>query len=402
MKATSKAHDMFTMLIIVLVAMSGLMGIDIHLASMPYMMTYMDTDKIHIQQSVTLYLLGLGVSLLFYGPLSDKYGRKPVVVFGLIVACLTSFLAVFIHGITAFLMLRLFQGVGAGASAGLGRTMAVDMFHKKSLDGIRSYFSAIIGLSPLIAPLLGGYLQHYFGWQSNFVFLSILFFILIFPYAFFTDETNRHIRPDLNLSKTLLSNYHYLLKHPAFVGATVLGGIGMAVTIIYATISPFIFQVNYHLSPIIYGWITMGVSVGVLLGRLFNGFLVKKLGNLGVLSFGIHLIILPGLFIVLIKLFHEEWMFVVLLCIFLALSGQAFLRANAMFVALLPHHDKRGSAGALFGSFQTLVGFASGALISLFSYEGMRLLGVSYIVLGLLSYLIYFGLVKYNHQESQR
>ena len=65
MKETSKSHDMFTMLIIVLVAMSGLMGIDIHLASMPYMMAAMDTDKIHIQQSVTLYLLGLGVSLLF-------------------------------------------------------------------------------------------------------------------------------------------------------------------------------------------------------------------------------------------------------------------------------------------------------------------------------------------------
>lgn len=401
MKETSKAHDMFTLLIIVLVAMSGLMGIDIHLASMPSMMTYMDTDKIHIQQSITLYLLGLGVSLLFYGPLSDKYGRKPIVIFGLIVACVSSFLVVLFHGIFAFLILRLIQGVGAGASAGLGRTMAVDMFHKKTLNSMRSYFSAIIALSPLIAPLLGGYLQHYFGWQSNFIFLSAFFLLLIFPYAFLTIETNRHIRPDLNLSKTLVSNYRYLLKHPAFVGATLLGGIGMAITIIYATLTPFIFLDVYHLSPIVYGWITMGVSLGILLGRLFNGFLVRRLNNLGVLLFGMHLIVIPGVFIVLIVLFHQTWMLIVLLCIFLALSGQAFMRANAMFIALFPHNDKRGSAGALFGSFQTLVSFLCGALISLFPHEGMLLLGASYILLGFLSYSIYLGLLKHNYQESQ-
>ena len=100
--------------VLTMMATCGLLGIDMHLASMPTMMHLMSTDKTHMQLSISIFLLGIGGSQLFYGPLSDKYGRKPVVVFGLTLAALSNFLVLFSLDINYFLFLRLLQGLGCG------------------------------------------------------------------------------------------------------------------------------------------------------------------------------------------------------------------------------------------------------------------------------------------------
>src|SRR5436309_2599299 len=107
----------------VIFAICGMLGIDIHLASLPHIMAYMHTDKSHMQQSVSIFLLGMGVSLLFYGPLSDKYGRKPIVIFGLAFASIFSFASALSTNINTFLILRLLQGIGSGVCMGVGRTI---------------------------------------------------------------------------------------------------------------------------------------------------------------------------------------------------------------------------------------------------------------------------------------
>ena len=208
--------------------------------------------------------------------------EKPIVMFGLIFAAITCLATGFYAFYSRFfLVLRLLQGVGAGACAGLGRTMAVDMFHRQTLKSIRSYFFSYYWLITLACTCLGGYLQHYFGWEANFFFLSALFFSLSILYGRYAFETNEHIQRNLSFSNTLIPSYIYLIKRPSFIGATLIGGIGMAVTVTYATLTPFIFQVGYHLTPITYGWLTMGLSIGVILGRLFNGHLIRKWGHLG-------------------------------------------------------------------------------------------------------------------------
>src|ERR1700675_170108 len=92
---TTNFSEFKLLAIMSLVAICGMLGTDIHLASIPHIMTYMHTDKAHMQQSVSIFLFGMGASLLFYGPLSDKYGRRPVVIFGLSLACIASFVAMF-------------------------------------------------------------------------------------------------------------------------------------------------------------------------------------------------------------------------------------------------------------------------------------------------------------------
>lgn len=377
-------HRTRALLIIVLIAMTGLMGVDIHLASLPFIMQSLQCSKAEIQQSITLYVLGMGSSLLFAGPLSDKHGRRPVVITGLALATVASIGSAFTNTLTPFLITRFVQGFGAGSSAGLGRTMSVDVFHDSPRAPIMAYFSTLLGLSPLLAPVIGGYLQHYFGWHANFVAMALLFGSLLVVYSKLCPETNRHINPTLNLSRRLPHHYWNLLKHFPFVIATLLCGTAMTANIAYATLSPFIFQWQYQLSPVHYGWLTTAAATGMVLGRFFNGQLIVRLGNLPTLKLGLLGFIASGAWLCLMMALNWHWISAIIAGVFITLFGQALISGNSMILALQPQHQRRGVAGALFGSFQYLTIFCATVVISLFNHSGVLLLGATYLCLGLI------------------
>ncbi|MDF1797470.1 MAG: multidrug effflux MFS transporter [Coxiellaceae bacterium] len=380
--------------IVIFIAMSGIMGIDIHLASLPAIMRYMHVDATQTQQSITFYIFGMGASLLIAGPVSDKLGRRPVVITGLIIAALGSFSAVFTQHITPFLISRLVQGLGAGACAGLGRTMSVDVFYDNPREPARAYFATMLGLSPLLAPMIGGYLQHWFGWQANFVFLGGFFLVLLIIYGAFCPETNLHINHSLQLGKILFKQYTDLLRHTGFILATVACSIAVTTNIAYATLSPFIFQLHYHLSPVTYGWLTTAASVGIILGRFVNGRLIKHFSNLHTIRIGLCLLLAAGIWLTFFVLTDLVNIALILVAVFLTLFGQALISGNAMILALTEQHNRRGIAGSLFGSFQSFIIFATTLIISLFSHEGTGLLAGTYLVMGLAGFGVYLLLSK--------
>ncbi len=379
----------------VLLGICGMLGTDIHLASLPYIMVYLHTDQPHMQQSISIFLLGLGVSLLVYGPLSDGYGRKPVVIIGMVIAIVSSFATDWAHNIQIFLLMRLLQGIGSGVCMGLGRTIVADVLHGDRLSAIGSYFSLVITLSPLLAPALGGYVQHWFDWQTNFILLGFILLAVLLVYVVFCPETNQHKRPDAFKLSKLLCNYSSLLMHPLFVGATLLSGIAMAATMTYNTASAFILQDGFGLSPIMYGWVTALVGVGSIVGKLANPPAVKWFGSRCTLGLGLVLIAIAGLLIISIEwLLHIHSIVVMMIGVFIAIFGQCFIMPNTMARALSPFHDKRGSAGALYGGFQMLVAFVVSAVVGGFSHETALLLGHAYLLLGIVGVVIFKLLLR--------
>ncbi len=400
MLAKDRKSRLKALAIVVLIAMTGLMGIDIHLASLPFIMKYMHVDTTQIQQSITFYILGMGSSLLIAGPLSDKYGRRPVVIFGLVVACLASYSTAFTHTLTPFLITRIFQGAGAGMCAGLARTMSVDVFYDNPREPARAYMSTVIGLSPLLAPMIGGYLQHWLGWQANFVFLGSVFLVLLIIYSLFCPETNVHINHQLKIGKILTEQYSNLLTHRGFILATVACGVGMTANIAYATLSPFIFQLEYHVTPITYGWLTTSAAVGVMIGRFCNGHLIKRIGNLHTLRIGLILLLAAGIWLSLFVTTGLINIPLILIAVFVTLFGNALISGNSMILALTDQHTRRGIAGSLFGSFQMLITFCTTLIISIFSSKGDSLLAGTYLVMGLIGFMIYAGLTKHFNSNN--
>jgi DHA1 family 2-module integral membrane pump EmrD-like MFS transporter len=382
------------LLVTVMFAICGMLGLDIHLASLPHIMTYMHTDEQHMQQSVSIFLLGMGGSLLFYGPLSDKYGRKPIVIFGLAFASLSSFISAFSTNITVFLFLRLLQGIGSGVCIGVGRIIIADVLQGDRFSAIGSYFSMFISLSPILAPALGGYIQHWYGWQANFVTLGSILGAALLLYIFMCPETNKHINPNAFSVKGLYQNYKSLLMHPIFVGATLITGIAMAANMAYATISPFIFQIQFHLSPVTYGWLTAIAGVGGFVGKFVTPLSLRTVGSQQTLRIGLVLLFLSGmwmLFFILLKAINIP---LIMIAVFFTIFSQSFITPIATSLALSPFHEKRGTAGALYGSFQMLTAFLSSALVGSIAQDGVIVLAVAYCILGFIGISIYISLAK--------
>lgn len=398
MKLTTKQIKM--LLIIVLIGMSGLMGIDIHLASLPYIMKAMQTTQNKVQLSIGLYILGLALSLLIYGPLSDKIGRRPVVIFGLSLAALSSFLAVFCVDINSFLILRFFQGAGAGVCAGLSRTMAADVLTGEQLVNVGSYFSLVVSLSPLFAPMVGAYLQHYFSWRANFIFLGGFLSMVMLAYTFCCEESNQHIKRDMPLFRSIIPIYFSLLRNKGFVAGTLVTGIATAASIAYATTSVFILQNQYHVSTITYGWLSTLVASGVIVGKVLKPTLTRRLGIKETILMGIIFIGLAGLGLGFLAITHFDTVALMMFMVFLTLIGQPFIMSNALYFALSPFHDKRGAAGGLFGSSNMLLTFTLSALLSLLPHDGIGLLAVCYILLAGLGFIIYFSLLKTHESHD--
>lgn len=378
----------------VLLAICGSLGLDIHLASLPTIMRYMHTTDWTMQQSVTLYILGIGVSILIYGPLSDNYGRKPVILFGLSLAFVASLLAAFSKAILSFLGLRLLQGIGCGVCWGLGRIIAADIMQGERLAALGSYFTLFLSLSSLFAPALGGYIQHWFGWQANFIVLGLVILLVLVLFTLFFEETNQHINKGSFSIKQLVKTYLSFKNERLFIGAVLLSGIALSANIIYTTVSPFIFQQEFHTSPIMFGWLTATIGVAGILGKLIAPFFILRLKNHKTMWLGLCILVLSGVYLSVFAFVHRMTIASLLFGVALAIIALIFIGTTSMAMALSPFHKRRGSAGALFSAFQLIIAFIFAAGTSAFPHLDSDTLAISYCVLGFLGTLSYLFLIK--------
>ncbi|MDF1645831.1 MAG: multidrug effflux MFS transporter [Legionellaceae bacterium] len=373
----------------ILLAICGAVGLDIHLASLPYIMRDLATDKQAMQQSISLYMLGSALSMLIYGPLSDKLGRKPVVIVGLILFCISSFATMTTKSVSVFLLLRLIQGIGSGVSWGLARIIAADVMQNERLAAIGSYFTLFLSLSPLLAPVLGGYIQHWFNWQANFIILGSIIFVVLVSFIVFFEETNLHLNEHAFKLKILLKNYASLFRHRLFVGALLLGGISLAVNIIYITLSSFIFQEQFKVSPIAFGWLTAIVGTASVLTKIISPFFMIKSKSHRIMRCGIILLWLSSFTLFIASLLDWMNIAIVLIAASIAMAALTLMGNISMSLALSPFHRQRGSAGALYGAFQLLFSFGVSAIAAGMSYSGTTVMTILYIVLACSAGLLY-------------
>lgn len=367
--------------IAVFIAVVCSFGIDMHLPSLPSMVTAFHSTTGMLQSSITIYLLGMLIAQLVYGPLSDKLGRRNVFLLGLGVAIIGSIICSVAATIDVFLAGRLVQGLGAAVGMSLGRSVVVDIMSGPKMVRYGSYISVFITIGTMVAPMIGGYLQHWFGWQANFIVLTLLFvacFIITFAALPETLTTQNALAFH---PKHLLNNYWTMLKSPTFLGFTLCSGLGMAAVMVYTAVSPFLFQIQYHLSPVFYGWLGTIIGVAGIVGRLLNGAVANRLGMHKGIVTGMSIFLIMGAVLLMGQLLGALTVVSVLVLICLSTLGQGFIFANAMTGAMSPFRHLGGTVGALYGSMQYWISFFVVSLISLSHAHGVMVLGVSYVVL---------------------
>jgi DHA1 family 2-module integral membrane pump EmrD-like MFS transporter len=386
------------LLVMALITM-GQMGIDIYLPSLPAMTEYFHTDSHFIQLTLATYLLGLGAPQLVYGPLSDYFGRRPILLTGMAICLIGSVLCLFAPSALFLLAARLLQGIGAGATGVSARAIMRDSFEGNALAKMASYITMAWALVPIIAPILGGYIQAYFGWKMNFIFLLLFAMLLTALLIKWLPETNKKIKHTPLTFNKVAANYLELLKSSAFMGnigcIMILFGIFLA----FNATGPFLLQTQLGLSPIEYSWTLVFVACGYLLGSFFNSKLVQRFLIQHVVIWGfIALLISAGSLLA----FCLEAVFnvaVIIVPMFLVFFSIGLIYANCIMGCLKPFPHIAGVTGALYGFLGCMGSSLATTIIAHFPVTTQKPL-VFMVLLQAIASLVVYSITLWNVKET--
>src|SRR3569832_1819633 len=223
------------------------LSIDMYLPSMPLLEKVFNATTAQVQSTLVTFLLGYALGQSLYGPLTDRYGRKPPLYFSLTLFVFSSAACALATSVNILSFFRLLQAVAACGGAVVSRAMVRDLFPPTELRKIFSMLVLVLGASPLISPFIGGYLLVWFGWKSNFITQASLGALTLLADHFRLNESlaPEHARP-LHMDH-ILSSYAHLLKDRTFLGASLVCGFSSAGMFAYIASAPFVFINIYKL-----------------------------------------------------------------------------------------------------------------------------------------------------------
>ncbi|NNM59201.1 MAG: multidrug effflux MFS transporter [Legionellales bacterium] len=367
---SSLAHDTVKQsgLIFFLLVLMGVMSqfaSDNFLPSLPYIALDLHTSSSIAKLSIGLYFLGVCASTLIYGPLSDSYGRRRVLLFGFGIFIAGCFLVATTHSITQLLLGRVVQAAGIGASSALFRVIMRDVYAGKQLAKVGSYLGMAFAIVPPLAPITGGYIQEHIGWRANFILLLILSLILTVFIAVMLPETLKVIHRRSRSIKEVILVYFGLLSHRQFLGYVACSGLAFANIMVYVTASPFLFQHTLKLSPVKFGWLAPFITLSYLLGAMFNVKLLNYYSSRQLLRLAGIVMITGGIAMLAFGLAGVLNVSVIIIPLMLISGANGFVFSNAFACAFEPMPEAAGIAGALYSSLQTMTAGVASALAAL-------------------------------------
>ena len=259
--------------ILALLGMVGALAIDTYLPSFPAIGREFGVGPLAVQQTLSIFLFTFAFMMLFYGTLSDSFGRRPVILIALTVYTLSSLGAAFAPTFGWLLVCRALQGLAAGAGSVIGQAIVQDRFsHDQShAQRIMSHIMMVFGLAPAIAPILGGWLHVTFGWRSTFIFLAVFGVLLIgLVYRMLPEslpKSQRHAFHGIAIAK----NYLKVLRKPQFLLLSLSVGLAFGGLSLYiGSAANFVMEI-LHLPETAFGWLFVPLISGMVIGSAWGG-----------------------------------------------------------------------------------------------------------------------------------
>ena len=363
---------------------------DIYAPSLPAIASGLNGSINQAQWSMSIYMLGVALSQLIYGPLSEGIGRKLPLVIGLVIMLLGSLLCVFAHNIEALILGRFIQGCGAGACASLWRSIFRDIFTGEDLAKYGSYLVIFIMFIVPSAPLLGGYLQDIFAWYASFVFMLIYTLLALAGIVFAFRETNTHYHISHLRPTYIVSRYRTLLSSRLFIGVTCSTFISYGAFFVWFVLGPILLIDKLHMSATTFGWLTFlgGGSAYVLAGYL-NGKLVKCFGMRNMLRFGWAMMLIAGVIMLATYFLFTLSVWSVMLPVILFYFGSTFIWPNAFATAFTPFGKIAGYAGASYGFMQIFGAAVISGLVAYLPHDNQLAFAMIMILSSICAWLIY-------------
>ncbi|CAG0960420.1 partial Bicyclomycin resistance protein, partial [Burkholderiales bacterium] len=258
------------LLLTTLVAL-GPLSTDLYLPALPALTRDFSTDVARVQLTLSVFLAGFALAQLAYGPLSDRFGRRPILLAGLVIYLGASVACMFAPSIEALIAARFVQALGACAGPVLGRAVVRDVYGPSQAARVLAYISGAMAIAPMLGPVLGGWLTVWFGWRANFAALALFSALQCVATALLLGESNAHKDPEATRLTRMTQNFSGLLSAREYRGYLLCFSFAYAGLFAFISGSSFVL-INLHgLSPQWYGASFGFVVAGYIAGTLISG-----------------------------------------------------------------------------------------------------------------------------------
>jgi len=329
------------------------LGVDMYIPSFLNIAEDLNIDSEQVQHTLTFFAYGMAAGQLFWGPFGDSFGRKPIILLGVIIGAITAIVLTGIHSIGSFTALRFVQGFFGAAPVVLSGALLRDLFSKDQLSRIMSTITLVFMIAPLVAPIIGGYIVKYFHWHMIFYVIGIMGFLAALLVFFIIPETHKQEnRIPLRLN-IIARNFMMLSKQKEVLGYMAAASFGFGGLFAFVTAGSIVYIGIYGIPVDQFGYFFM-INIAIMTAASYlNGKFVLKLGAETMLRIGIAVQFISGIWLFLTALFDFGFWSMAI--------GVAF------FVEKFP--TMAGTANSLMGSVRFGVGAVMGSLVASFKME---------------------------------
>ena len=387
---TELSKKQYFKLILILGSLTALgpFSIDMYLPGFSGIAKDLNTTVANVSMTLSSYFIGISAGQLLYGPLLDRFGRKKPLFIGLLVYILASLGCVFVTDIDTFIGLRFIQAVGSCAATVASVSMVRDLFPVKDIPKVFSLLILVVGLSPMLAPTIGGYVTAYYGWHTVFFILMCMGILILVASQILLPNT---YLPDTSISlkpRPIITNFISIIKEPQFYTYAFAGAIAFSGLFTYVAASPILFMDIFKVDGKTYGWIFAFMSLSFISASQLNSLLLRRFKSEQMI-FGalISQSVIVILFLIL-SMNNFLGLYGTIVMLFLFLSCLGISNPNTAGLTLAPFARNAGSASALMGAIQLGLGAFVSFTVGVFVHNSIVSMVVIMTITTLLALVI--------------
>lgn len=340
----------------------GPLSIDMYLPSLPLIAQDLGAPESQIQLTISVFLAGLCAGMLIYGPLSDRFGRRKLLLGGIALYLLASLGCTLAAKAEQLVFWRILQALGGAGASVLARTIVRDLFPLKDAARVLSLMHLVTMFATLIAPLIGGYLILLAGWRSLFVVLMAFAGLCLLAVAWKIPETHPTDARGASVGAVFRA-YGHIAVQPQALGYILCMGLSFGGMFAFITASPFVYIQYFGVSPQQYAWLFSLNVGGIIVATLLNARLVGRLGPQRLLVCGASIAALSGLALAILGSSGIGGLTAIVVCLVFYVSVTGMLGANCVASLLARFHKQAGAAAGLAVALQFGLGTAASALV---------------------------------------